>query len=204
MAGMPGCSLPATENLGKGSGGSTHKHEWFVRILALPSQAPWANLPDIGAHAIAMNLLDILKPTTVKVPLLATDKRDAINELVDLLADQGLVGDAADLKKVVWERESQRSTGIGEGLAIPHGKTTTLTQLLVAIGRPQDPLDFASIDGKPVKLLVLLVSPPDKTAEHIQALGKISRLMADPGFRAMAYSAESSEELFELFKNKAQ
>ena len=119
-----------------------------------------------------MNLLDALKPTTVKVPLEADAKRDAINELVDLLAHEELVSDAADLKRVVWERETQRSTGIGEGLAIPHGKTASLSQLLVAMGRPELPLTYESIDGKPVKLIVLLVSPPDKTAEHIQALAR--------------------------------
>ncbi len=151
-----------------------------------------------------MNLLDILKPSTVKVPLKATAKRDAINELIDLLAMQDLVRDAADLKRVVWERESQRSTGIGEGLAIPHGKTSSLEHLLIAMGRPAEPLPFDSIDDKPVKLIVLLVSPPNKTAEHIQALGKISRLMADPDFRSVAYAVESAEELYDLFKKKAQ
>lgn len=151
-----------------------------------------------------MNLLDILKPSSVKVPLEADTKRDAINELVDLLADQGLVSDPADLKRVVWERETQRSTGIGEGLAIPHGKTATLDQLLIAMGRPDEPIPYESIDGKPVKLIVLLVSPPDKTAEHIQALGKISRLMAEPGFRSRAYAAESGAELYELFRSKVE
>jgi fructose-specific phosphotransferase system IIA component len=148
-----------------------------------------------------MNILDILSPKTVKAPLDATDKRSAIDELADLLAEAGLVSDAARLKAVVWEREQQRSTGIGEGLAIPHGKCDCAPNLAMAIGRPATPIDFSSVDKKPVNLVVLLASPPDKTAEHIQALGKISRLMTNPEFREATYAAESSEALYELFED---
>jgi len=148
-----------------------------------------------------MNIIDLLSPEAVKVPLDATEKRAAIDELVDVLAGAGLVPDAGELKRVVWDREQQRSTGIGEGLAIPHGKTATLDKLVMAVGRPAQPIDFEAIDQKPVKLLVLLASPPNKTAEHIQALGKVSRLMSDPTFRGQAYTSESAQELYELFKS---
>ena len=148
-----------------------------------------------------MNILDILCPETVKAPLEATEKQAAIYELVELLADAGLIDDPDKLKAVVWEREEQRSTGIGEGLAIPHGKCECAPKLTMAIGRAARPIDFASVDKKPVTLVVLLASPPDKTAEHIQALGKISRLMANPEFREAAYAAESGEALYELLRN---
>ncbi len=151
-----------------------------------------------------MNIIDLLSPNAVKVPLVATEKKAAIDELVDLLASNNLVPDAAELKRVVWDREQQRSTGIGEGLAIPHGKTSTLKQLVMAVGRPSEPISFDAIDQKPVKLLVLLASPPDKTAEHIQALGKISRMMSNPATRGMAYYSESSLELYELFRTTEQ
>jgi len=147
-----------------------------------------------------MNITDILTPDAVKVPLLATGKRDVIDELVDLLAEAGLIDDADGLKKVVWEREQQRSTGIGEGLAIPHGKSNCSKNLVMAVGRPAKPIDFDAVDGQPVYLVVLLASPPDKTSEHIQALGKISRLMADPNFRVSAYAAESAEDMYRLFE----
>jgi fructose-specific phosphotransferase system IIA component len=147
-----------------------------------------------------MNILDILSPEAVKAPLEATEKQAAIYELVELLADAGLIDDADKLKAVVWEREEQRSTGIGEGLAIPHGKCECAPKLAMAIGRAAQPIDFASVDKKPVHLVVLLASPPDKTAEHIQALGKISRLMANREFREAAYAAESGEALYELFR----
>jgi fructose-specific phosphotransferase system IIA component len=147
-----------------------------------------------------MNILDILSPKAIKVPLMATDKKGAIDELIDTLAAGGLITQADALKKVVWEREQQRTTGIGEGLAIPHGKAPSSKNLVVAIGRPNEPIDFGAIDNKPVRLIVLLASPPDKTSDHIQALGKISRLMADPKFRIAAYTAPSADAMYQLFE----
>ncbi len=148
-----------------------------------------------------MNITDILSPTAVKMPLIATEKRAVIDELVDMLADANLITEPDTLKQVVWEREQQRSTGIGEGLAIPHGKSNCSSELVMAIGRPEKPIDFQAVDGEPVQLVVLLASPPDKTSDHIQALGKISRLMSNPKFRARAYAAETAEELYHLFEN---
>src|SRR5688572_23084888 len=114
-----------------------------------------------------MNILDILSPQAIKVPLQSTDKKAAIDELVDHAASAGLIINADALKKIVWEREQQRTTGIGEGLAIPHGKSNASKKLVIAIGRPAQPIDFGAIDNKPVKLIVLLASPPDKTSDHI-------------------------------------
>ena len=148
-----------------------------------------------------MNIRDILSPKAVKAPLQSTEKHAIIDELVDLLADAELIDDPDTLKSVVWEREQQRSTGIGEGLAIPHGKANCSNNLVIAIGRPSQPIEFGSVDRKPVQLVVLLASPPAKTADHIQALGKISRLMSKPEFREKSYAAESGEELFELFNS---
>lgn len=146
-----------------------------------------------------MNIVEILSRKAIKVPLESKEKKSAIEELVDVLAAQSLVTDAPALKKVILERESQRTTGIGEGLAIPHGKSPASKNLVVAMGLPAEPIDFGAIDNKPVRLIVLLASPPEKTSDHIQALGKISRLMADPKFRLKAYTAPSAEALYELF-----
>ncbi len=147
-----------------------------------------------------INLLDILSPACVKVPLAATTKRGVIEELVDMLASAGKVNDAQSLKDAVWTREQTRTTGIGLGLAIPHGKCAGMSGLAMAIGKPSEPMNFESIDGQPVKLIVLLASPPDKQSDHIQALARISRLMNMEDFRNKAYATTSSEELFELFR----
>ena len=149
-----------------------------------------------------MDICDILSADAIKVPLEASNKQEAIDELVDVLASTGKISDAEELKRVVWDRETQRSTGIGEGLAIPHGKCSNLDNLVVAVGRPSEPLDFDSIDNQPVQLIVLLVSPENRIADHIQALGKISRMMTSGSFRNSAYSAKTSEEMYELFKRE--
>jgi len=148
-----------------------------------------------------MNILDILSPEAIKVPLSATHKQAAIDELIDLLAARGIVTDAPSLKRAVWEREQQRSTGIGEGLAIPHGKSSSARALTMAIGKPAQPLEFGSIDRKPVQMIILLVSPADRIAEHIQALGRVSKLMTNVQFRTSCYAATGADQLYGLFRS---
>lgn len=147
-----------------------------------------------------MNLLDILSPDCVRAPLAATDKKGVIDELVDCLAAAGRVANARALKDAVWTREQTRTTGIGHGLAIPHGKCPGMTSLAMAIGKPARPMDFEAIDGQPVKLVVLLASPPDRTSDHIQALARISRLMTMDEFRERIYATQSAAEIYELLR----
>ncbi|HZW10234.1 MAG TPA: PTS sugar transporter subunit IIA [Phycisphaerales bacterium] len=149
-----------------------------------------------------MNLLEILNSNCIKAPLTATDKRGVIDELVDVLAAAGSVSDPAALKEAVWTREQTRTTGIGHGLAIPHGKCAGMTSLVMAIGKPARPLDFEAIDGRPVQLVVLLASPPDRTSDHIQALARVSRLMTMEEFRARIYGARTAEEIWTLLKEQ--
>ncbi|VAX40185.1 hypothetical protein MNBD_PLANCTO03-1989 [hydrothermal vent metagenome] len=149
-----------------------------------------------------MNLLDILSIDCVKAPLTATDKKSAIEELVDTLAQAGKVSDPAALKEAVWSREQTRTTGIGQGLAIPHGKSDSVDKLVMAIGKPAAPIEFESIDKQPVQLIVLLASPPDRTSDHIQALARISRLMTMRDFRERVYAAQNAEELYGLLEEQ--
>ncbi len=147
-----------------------------------------------------MNLLDILSPNCVKAPLAARDKRGVIDELVDVLVAAGRVSDARGLKDAVWTRELTRTTGIGHGLAIPHGKSPGMSSIAMAIGKPSAPMDFQAIDAQPVRLVVLLASPPDRTSDHIQALARISRLMTMDQFRERVYAAGTSDEIYSLLK----
>lgn len=149
-----------------------------------------------------MKLLDLLSIECVKAPLESTTKQGVIDELVDLLAGQDRVRDAAVLKEAVWTREQTRTTGIGHGLAIPHGKCEGMSELSIAIGRPNPPMDFEAIDGQPVSLVVLLASPPDRTSDHIQALALISRLISVEEFREQIYSASTAKKIFELLKGR--
>ena len=149
-----------------------------------------------------MNLHEIISRECVKAPLQSTDKKGVIDELVGLLASAGTITDAGSFGETVWAREQARTTGIGHGLAIPHGKADTVTSLAMAIGRPAEPIDFAAIDGKPVRMIVLLASPTENTAEHIQALARISRLMTAEDFREKIYAAESPELIYELLQQQ--
>jgi fructose-specific phosphotransferase system IIA component len=145
-----------------------------------------------------MHLTDILKPQNIKVPLVATTKRDAITELVELLDANGELTDAKKVLDAVLERESTRTTGIGNGLAIPHGKCLGTDHLVMAIGKPAQPIDFQAIDGRPVSLIWLLTSPPDKTGPHIHALARISRLMTLDKFRQQLAQATTSQQIYDI------
>jgi len=149
-----------------------------------------------------MILTQILQPTCIKAPLAGNHKEDAIEELINLLADNGQLNDRGEALEAVLAREQTRSTGIGSGIAIPHGKSDTAKELVMAIGIAAEPIEFDSIDNKPVSILLLLVSPPDQTGPHIQALARISRLMLDEQFKSQLEKAASPEEVYDLVSTK--
>ena len=134
----------------------------------------------------------------IRHPLEATDTRGAITELIQLLHEQGLVADAEDTADAVWARELQRSTGIGEGLAVPHGRCPALRKVVAAVGWTPTPIDFKAADGKPVQLIVLIVSPPEDTSAHVQALGAISRVLSQAAIREAAMESTSAESLHSI------
>jgi len=149
-----------------------------------------------------MNLTKILQSNCVRVPLKSKDKKEVITELVDVLAENELLLDRDAVLEAVVLREQTRSTGIGAGIAIPHGKCGAVKELVMAIGIASEPIDFDSVDGKGVTIVLLLVSPADQTGPHIQALAKISRLMLDDKFKESLEKAGSSEEAYELISKK--
>jgi fructose-specific phosphotransferase system IIA component len=143
-----------------------------------------------------MRLTEILKPANILVPLDVKTKNEAIAALVNLLAQNKEILDAKSVLDAVLERESTRTTGIGNGLAIPHGKCNGTAHLVMAIGKLAAPIDFQSIDGKAVSIVWLLTSPPDQTGPHIHALARISRLMTIDKFRQALNQATSAQEIF--------
>lgn len=145
-----------------------------------------------------MRLSEILKPQNIRVSLQANTKTDAIAELVDLLGANGELAEKGKVLDSVLEREQTRTTGIGNGLAIPHGKCNGVDHLVMAIGRATTPIEFQAIDGRPVTLIWLLASPPDKTGPHITALARISKLMTIDKFRKAVNEAKSNEEMFQI------
>jgi len=149
-----------------------------------------------------MILTQILQPDCIKVPVENRDKEAVITELVDLLDTSGLLSDRDETLEAVLTRERTQSTGTGAGIAIPHGKCMAVKELVIAIGIAHEPIEFNSIDGKPVTILILLVSPADQTGPHIQALATISRLMLNEDFRQQLEKVTSSDEVYELLNNQ--
>ena len=147
-----------------------------------------------------MQLTQLLHVDHIRVPLRAQTKEAAIEELVGVLDEAGQLSDPAAVRDAVLERESTRTTGIGDGLAIPHGKTDAVDHLVLALGKAGNPLDFGAIDGKPVNLVWLLSSPTSKTGPHIEALAAISKLMAKATVRKAMVEATTPEGILEVLR----
>ena len=149
-----------------------------------------------------MILTQILQPDCIKIPVESRDKEAVITELVDLLDAKGLLSDRNSVLEAVLIRERIQSTGTGDGIAIPHGKCNAVKELVLAIGIAHEPIEFNSIDGKPVTILILLVSPADQTGPHIQALATISRLMLNEEFRQQLEKVTSADEVYALLNDQ--
>jgi PTS system fructose-specific IIA component len=129
----------------------------------------------------------------VKVPLGSRTKNDVLRELVDLVANERNAIDAEPILAAVRERELVLSTGIGAGIAIPHGKTPHVDQLMVAAGVAREPVDFDALDGQPVRLFFLLVGPESAAGAHVKVLSRISRLLRRDQLRNDLMMAPSAE-----------
>lgn len=142
-----------------------------------------------------MLLTDLLTVDRIKIPLQARTKDEILRELVQVISDQeGL--DEADILRAVRERESVLSTGIGNGVAIPHGKSPLVPDLIMAAGCTSAPVDFDSLDGAPVSLFFLLVGPETAAGPHIKALSRISRLVRRDDARERLIRSQNPEEFY--------
>ena len=149
---------------------------------------------DICLHGAGVLLSELLSADRVKVPLSGRTKTDLLRELVELVAagHEGL--DVEPILASVLEREQVLSTGIGSGVAIPHGKTPFVDQLVLAAGVAPQPIDFDALDGRPVQLFFLLLGPESASSAHVKALSRISRLLRRERLRADLLAARSAEE----------
>lgn len=125
-----------------------------------------------------MNLTQILQPGCIKIPLEGKDKQSVITELVDVLDVNHLVSDKQASLEAVMLRERTRSTGIGSGIAIPHGKCSAVKELVMSLGITKQPIDFESIDGKPVRIVLLLISPLNQSGPAYSGTGKNQQINA--------------------------
>ncbi len=128
--------------------------------------------------------------------LKAKDKKGVLEELAEVVAGAGTSIDKSSLVKVLLERERLGSTGIGEGVAIPHGKFHGISQPIISFGRSRRGLDFESMDGAPAHLFFLLVAPENSTSVHLKALAKIAKILKNSSLRKTLMEASSREEIY--------
>ena len=141
-----------------------------------------------------MKITDLLNEKSIMLQAKANSKNEAIDKLVDLMMENGNIKDKEEYKNVVLKREEEGTTGIGEGIAIPHGKTDAVTKPGLAAMVVPDGVDFASLDGSPAKLLFLIAAPDTKDNVHLDVLSRLSTLLMDTNFRQALYDAKTSEE----------
>ena len=148
-----------------------------------------------------MKLTEIISENEIKINLEAEDKFEAIEELVDLLISEHEISlrDRDAVIDVVFQRERSMSTGVGEGIAIPHGSIECIDDLVGAIGVSSKGIDFDSIDGAPVYIVLLLLVPKTSFGKHIKTLARISRILCRENIRSNIRSAESPEIVFRIF-----
>jgi fructose-specific phosphotransferase system IIA component len=139
-------------------------------------------------------LSDLLTPDRVRVPLRSTSKEELLEELVAVLGETGAISDPVQVLQAVRDRERVLSTGVGSGVAIPHGKAEGVERLAMAAGVTREPIEFDALDGEPVALLFLLVGPETAAGEHVKALSRISRLVRRDAFRERLVAARTAEE----------
>ena len=149
-----------------------------------------------------MRLSDILKPKLIIPDLNAQDKKGVLEELAQIITQQEPSLSKGSLLQVLLERERLGSTGIGDGIALPHGKLKELDHLCISFGRSTKGLDFDSIDEKPVYVFFLLLAPENSAGVHLKALAKISRMLKDGNFRRRLMGAQSGQEIYEMIIDK--
>jgi len=145
-----------------------------------------------------MHLTELLSPDSIIAELRGGDKPSVLQELASVLVDKSPGLDLTELVNILLEREQLGSTGIGDGIAIPHGKVPHLDRLLVSFGRTSRGVPFEAMDDQPVHLLFLLVAPENSAGLHLKALAKISRLLQDSALKKALREAPDRETIFDL------
>lgn len=151
-----------------------------------------------------MTLLDILSPESTIVDLKGETKEEIIAELVNSLHVGDAINDKDKVLQAVLEREKIMSTGIGDGIAIPHGKSDAVVKLVAALGTQKRGVDFEALDGEPAYVFFLLVSPANVSGPHIKALARISRLLKNDDFKKKLISASSSSEIISVIQTEEE
>ena len=149
-----------------------------------------------------MNIAEMLRKEFILEELKARNKRDALAELAGVFEKGKIKADPDAVIHVLLERERLGSTGIGEGIAIPHCKISGIDKMAISFGRSREGIAFEAMDGKPVHLFFLLMAPEDSAGQHLKVLAKISRMLKDPAFRKNLLDAKNRDDLFRIIAEK--
>ncbi|HMW33755.1 MAG TPA: PTS sugar transporter subunit IIA [bacterium] len=149
-----------------------------------------------------MKLSEILNAKLIRIPLLQSNKQDIILEMLDVLVESGKISDREKVLQSVLEREQMMSTGIGNSVAIPHGKSSGVEELQVALGITAQDINFDALDGKPVRIIFMLVGPEKASSLHIKMLSRISRLLNQAPFRKKLTDAQSADEIMQIISDE--
>ncbi len=143
-----------------------------------------------------MKISELINEDLIIADLQGKTKKQVLEELVEQLARFKDSIDAEELLRVLLEREKLGSTGIGNGIAIPHGKLAGLNSIVLVFGKTSGGVDFEAIDGKPVNLIFLLVAPANSAGVHLKALARLSRLLKDVNFRQQLVKETGAKKLY--------
>ena len=149
-----------------------------------------------------MKITEFLDKGGIKIGLNSAEKEDVLKELVDVLAGVEEIGDKKSIVKALVERESLGSTGIGQGITIPHGKTDRVKELVAVLGISRKGVNFEALDGEAVYIFFLLVAPKETAGPHLKALAQISRLLRDSYFCELLKRCKTADEVYELIRKE--
>jgi len=149
-----------------------------------------------------MRLTDVLEKDLIKIPLTGNDRDHSIKELIHILNEKKSIQNEDSVFQAVLDREKIMTTGVGNGIAIPHCKHKDSPEFVVALGIKPDGLDFESIDKKPVRIVFLLVGPENNPGLHIKLLSRISRLMSNEELRQKLVESDSADSAFQLIEEE--
>lgn len=151
-----------------------------------------------------MKISEILDRRAIKVGMEATTKEEALKELVSVLAKVEDIGDPKAIGKALIERENLGSTGIGQGIAIPHGKTDKVSRMVAVLGISKKGVNFDALDGEAVYIFFLLVAPKATAGPHLKALAQVSRLLRDSYFCELIRKCSSEQEVYDLITREEE
>lgn len=147
-------------------------------------------------------LSELLTPASINMDLRGLTKQEIIDELIDTLDRAGVLNDKAAVREAIIEREAKLSTGLGEEVAVPHGKTPGVDRLVAAFGIKREGIHFDAADGQPVKLFFMLASPQSVTGPHINALAQIARFLRSGRNKEKLLNARTPEEIHRIFSSE--